>query len=338
MWWNTGSRRHSPRQDTGWVVLEKTSFETRDRDAAMAAMSESVGTRLATDSTGELSLRTEVTVSDIVTDAFLDIGTGFRTTNTPVDVVHIVGTSGIYVVNVGGTQHVATHGETIHTPTHRLCEFVVPRGQFTITSLPGGAVRDVARAAFVEEPATLDLDSVRPVSPEMERLWRANMAFYRDHVLQPETYEHVLIRQEATRSLLTTAILAFGLHRPNERGAAPSAAARRARLHIDEHLHEPLTVHDIATAARLSVRGLQYAFHRAYDMSPMSYLRSARLSAVRRELLAGDSEGDTVSAVARRWGFLHMGRFAAAYRDAYKESPRATLLGPGGRRSGDRDR
>lgn len=302
-------------------VLQRTTFETRDRDEAVAAMSDSVGSRLDVEGTGELHLRTTVTVSDVVTDAFLDIGTAFRTTNTPVDVIHIVATSGVYVVDVGQTQHIATRGETIRTPTHLACAFTVPRGDFTITSLPGAAVRDVAREAFVDQPATLDLDAIRPISPDMDMLWRAQMAFYREHVLQPETYENALIRQEATRSLITTAILAFGLHRPGERDATPSAAVRRARTFIDEHLHEPLTVHDIAAAARLSVRGLQYAFHRAYDASPTAYLRAARLSSAHRDLLAADPERETVSGVARRWGFVHLGRFAAAYRDTYGESP-----------------
>ena len=291
----------------------------------MQAMSESVGSRLVTDSSGELSLRTEVTVSDVVTHAFLDIGTGFRTTNAPVDVIHLVATTGIYVVDVGASPHVATRGETIHTPTHLVCEFTVSRGEFTITSLPGAAVRDVAREVFVDAPATLDLDSVRPVSAEMDRLWQANLAFYREHILQPEMYDNALVRQEATRSLLTTAILAFGLHRPGERSAAPSAVARRARLYVDEHLHEPITVHDIAVAARLSVRGLQYAFDRAYGEPPMTYLRSARLSATRRDLLAADPEYDSVGDIARRWGFAHLGRFSSTYRDTYGESPRVTL-------------
>jgi AraC-like DNA-binding protein len=306
-------------------VLQRTTFETRDRDEAMSALSSMVDSRIVTPGRGELGLRTDVTISDIVTDAAVDIGTEFQATNAPVDVIHIVTTGGVYVVDVRGTEHVATLGQTIRPPTHLACDFLVPRGEFSVTTIPGAAVRDVAREVFVDEPTALDLEVLRPVSPEMESLWSASIAFYREYVLQPTMYDNVLIRQEATRSLITTAILAFGLHRPGERVAAPSAAARRARRHIDENLHLPLTVHDIAAAARLSVRGLQYAFQGAYGESPMNYLRSARLSAVRRELLATDPERDTVSGIARRWGFVHMGRFAAAYRDAYGESPRATL-------------
>jgi AraC-like DNA-binding protein len=43
-------------------------------------------------------------------------------------------------------------------------------------------------------------------------------------------------------------------------------------------------------------------------------------------LLAADpARGDTVSGIARLWGFAHPGRFAALYARAYGESPGLTL-------------
>ncbi|WP_052226500.1 helix-turn-helix transcriptional regulator [Microbacterium mangrovi] len=187
-------------------------------------------------------------------------------------------------------------------------------------------VRAVVREALVDEPATLDRTAARPVSPEMERLWLATTALYRDLVLQSEMSGNVLVRQEATRALIATAIAVFGFQGPGEWTASAPAAARRARSYIDEHLCEPITVHDVAAAARLSVRGVQYGFRKAYGMSPMAYLRAERLAAVRRDLLAADPvAGATVAGIARQWGFAHLGRFAGAYRDAYGESPSLTL-------------
>jgi AraC-like DNA-binding protein len=50
-----------------------------------------------------------------------------------------------------------------------------------------------------------------------------------------------------------------------------------------------------------------------------------RLEAVRKELraLERDDEG-TVSSVAHNWGFVHLGRFAAQYRDRFGEPPSTT--------------
>ena len=36
-------------------------------------------------------------------------------------------------------------------------------------------------------------------------------------------------------------------------------------------------------------------------------------------------EETTVNAIAARWGFTHRGRFAAAYRNRYGQSPATTL-------------
>ncbi|HKP08221.1 MAG TPA: hypothetical protein VJU58_13285, partial [Microbacterium sp.] len=98
--------------------------------------------------------------------------TEFRAVNAPVDLIHIVTTGGVYVVDVAGTEHVAALGQTIRPPTHTACRFLVPRGDFQVTTLPGAAVRDIAREAFVDAPVALDPDAIRPISPAMERLWQ----------------------------------------------------------------------------------------------------------------------------------------------------------------------
>jgi len=52
--------------------------------------------------------------------------------------------------------------------------------------------------------------------------------------------------------------------------------------------------------------GLQRAFRQYRDTTPMGYLRRIRLDHAHRELLTADpSRGDTVSAIAARWGFAH---------------------------------
>jgi len=56
----------------------------------------------------------------------------------------------------------------------------------------------------------------------------------------------------------------------------------------------------------------------------MAFLRLVRFERVRDELLRGN-ESTTVTAAAMRWGFSHLGRFAAEYRARFKESPSETL-------------
>jgi AraC-like DNA-binding protein len=66
--------------------------------------------------------------------------------------------------------------------------------------------------------------------------------------------------------------------------------------------------------------------HHPLGLTPGQYLRRVRLAGAHADLAAGDpTAGDTVAAIAARWGFTHPGRFAAAYRTAYGISPRRTL-------------
>jgi AraC-like DNA-binding protein len=101
---------------------------------------------------------------------------------------------------------------------------------------------------------------------------------------------------------------------------------RAAKDHIEVHLSEPLTVADIADAAGVSARTLQATFRSELDTTPMTYVRDRRLDRARAEL--ADAAGDdavNVTLIATRWGFGHLGRFAAEYRARFGETPSATL-------------
>ncbi|MGQ4615841.1 AraC-like ligand-binding domain-containing protein [Nocardia sp. R7R-8] len=100
--------------------------------------------------------------------------------------------------------------------------------------------------------------------------------------------------------------------------------ARAVEL-IEAHAHEPLTVDDIAYAVGIGPRALQDGFRRYYNTTPTAYLREIRLHRVRTELLQADPTVTTVTDVAVRWGFLHLGRFSAAYSRRFGETPSQTL-------------
>jgi AraC-like DNA-binding protein len=62
-------------------------------------------------------------------------------------------------------------------------------------------------------------------------------------------------------------------------------------------------------------------------IGPTDYRRRRAIQQVHRELRAGDPETLTVSAAAKRHGFVSLGRFSGNYRALYGESPSATLRG-----------
>ena len=60
-------------------------------------------------------------------------------------------------------------------------------------------------------------------------------------------------------------------------------------------------------------------------MSPWRYHRLRRLQLVHRALRDGGRDPTSISAIARRFGFGELGRFAATYRALYGELPSGTL-------------
>ncbi|MGX7681204.1 AraC-like ligand-binding domain-containing protein [Jatrophihabitans sp. DSM 45814] len=85
------------------------------------------------------------------------------------------------------------------------------------------------------------------------------------------------------------------------------------------------TVAELAFEVSISVRSLQEGFRRSLGCAPMAYLRRLRLERVRSELAAAEPGSVTVTDVAARWGFTHLGWFAAAYRGHFGERPSDTL-------------
>jgi AraC-like DNA-binding protein len=105
-------------------------------------------------------------------------------------------------------------------------------------------------------------------------------------------------------------------------------AIRHAVELIEERTSEPWTTVRLAAEVHLSVRALQESFRRDLGTPPMTYLRRIRLRRAREALTNADRHATTVRAVALSLGILHMSRFAAAYREAFGETPSATLNRP----------
>ena len=103
-------------------------------------------------------------------------------------------------------------------------------------------------------------------------------------------------------------------------------AVSRAVEFIDATAAEAPRVEDVYRAAGVSWRTLDRAFQERFGMPPKRYIASARLSGARRELRHSPPEA-SIADVANRWGFWHLGRFAADYREMFGELPSETRRG-----------
>lgn len=106
-------------------------------------------------------------------------------------------------------------------------------------------------------------------------------------------------------------------------------AGDRFRMHLLDVTHECVQKHDhpqllaeICTAIGMKPRTVQKYFHEIYGMGPTEYFRIRHLNGARAEFFMG---ADTVSEVAYRWKFAHLGRFAGRYKIHFGESPKTTI-------------
>ncbi|ROR83562.1 Helix-turn-helix domain-containing protein [Plantibacter flavus] len=137
-----------------------------------------------------------------------------------------------------------------------------------------------------------------------------------------------LLRAEANRAAAVTLLEVFPhvALQPRSDLAVPSGGKTRAAVEfMIANAHRPMGTDEIAAAAGISLRSLQAAFRREYGVTATDYLRSIRLDRVRQELRDAEPGLATVAEVARRWGFTHLGRFAASYTTRFGEYPSVTL-------------
>ena len=86
------------------------------------------------------------------------------------------------------------------------------------------------------------------------------------------------------------------------------------------------TIPELARALGVTVRALELGFRKDLGKTPREFVREQRLLRAHDELLrANPGDGTTVTAVASRWGFWHVGRFATSYLERFGVRPAATL-------------
>jgi AraC family ethanolamine operon transcriptional activator len=101
-------------------------------------------------------------------------------------------------------------------------------------------------------------------------------------------------------------------------------AVRIAREYIHERLSNPLPLSELCRHAKLKVRTLETGFREVTGLTPIAYIRSLRLNAVRRALHDASLQQHSISAIALDNGFWHLSQFATDYRKLFGETPTNT--------------
>lgn len=130
--------------------------------------------------------------------------------------------------------------------------------------------------------------------------------------------------------VVMTALLSAQPHNYSEmlqQRESPAAPyyVRRAETFIEANADQPISIEDLIRASGASIRSLQSGFRRFRNTTPMGHIRDVRLSRAREDLLFSEPAETSVTDVAIRWGFFHLGNFAAQYRRKFGELPSETL-------------
>jgi AraC-like DNA-binding protein len=226
---------------------------------------------------------------------------------------------------IGGTRYVADRDNAViisPTSPSPIVHRAGPGSRFVLqlgTRIVRATLRDLGllepRANLPALPVTLDL------TRGPGRILRTLLASLVAELERPDTR---LTRHEYTLEHVSRGIVGLMFRSDAARSSRDTMRLGKVTRFVDEHLDQPLTLSDLAKAGGLSRRTLQRAFSRRFEMAPLEYVRRQRLERARELLLTG-GPGTTVTNVAGRSGFAHMGRFAREYRAHFGERPSATL-------------
>jgi AraC-like DNA-binding protein len=130
--------------------------------------------------------------------------------------------------------------------------------------------------------------------------------------------------------MVVSALLLCVEHRYSEQLGTPAKkAARPSVIKAVEQIHSDpqraWTVATLAAGSFCSVRSLQASFSLELGTSPMRYLAAVRMRCAHNDLMLRSPHQETVSAIATKWGFSHLGRFSAVHKRTYGETPSNTL-------------
>jgi AraC-like DNA-binding protein len=198
----------------------------------------------------------------------------------------------------------------------------------TLIRLPFEVVDRVA-AERLGITGKVRFEGMLPVSEARRRAWRRLSSYVRGQVgIEGSVLDQPLIETRLAELIAALALVTFPNatmridHAPRRQNAAP-AAVRRAVAFIEANAERPISVSDVAVAARVGPRALRYGFTRHLETTPSAYLRRTRLRRAHEELLTADAPptADAIEATAHRWGFLDGPRFSAAYRELYGRPP-----------------
>ena len=244
-------------------------------------------------------------------------------------------------IPLNGWLHSRHRGQELTSTTAR-ASIYRPDAEIVTTRWPGGSrhlavkidqgVVERALEGMVGHPvgSPIAFDASLPLNTGAAQDWLRLLLMVHRQLDGPDSLiRHSVVSNPLVDSLIHGFLLVAN-HPYREALAAPAepgrpVAVREAMDLIEASAHLPLTTSALAMQCHVSVRTLQEGFRRHLGMSPMAYARIVRLRRAHSDLRSAHPAQTTVAAIAHRWGFTHLGRFAKAHQEMYGETPYQAL-------------
>lgn len=147
-------------------------------------------------------------------------------------------------------------------------------------------------------------------------------------LLAPDTFDAARAQSELRGEVgnVLVDLLTYRMPGPPNRltHACHADIVRRVHDYVIEHPEAPVDILSLCTQLRVSRRTMQNSFQSVVQTGPLNYTRALRLAQVRRLLLDTRQSDLPISEAAARWGFIHLGHFANAYKAQFGELPSTT--------------
>jgi AraC-like DNA-binding protein len=175
----------------------------------------------------------------------------------------------------------------------------------------------------------LEFDVGMDLTTPAATAWMGTVALVEREATRPDGLTRFPLAAAHLESLVIDGLLLAQPHNYSHAlaaGAAPRRprAVRQALELVQEQPDRPWSTATLAARVGVSARSLQEGFANTVGVPPMTHLRAIRLDRIHAELSIAEPGSVNVGTVAARWGFVHAGRFAAAYRRRFGRTPAET--------------
>lgn len=231
--------------------------------------------------------------------------------------------SGVLEAQVGGRHVLSLDGQATVCPPDQPTRMTRWSADCSIVGMR------VDRDYLAEEVAALVGMHVDRLPPQLDlrtgggRAWMAMLTSIGSEALvNPALAHDPRVSRRLAGTLSAAFVTACFPEEPAHGEMRPRIVSRVVAAMEADPAHE-WTASELARTAGVGIRRLQQGFRHYLGRTPTQELTAIRLRRVHADLLGGHVE--TVAEAAHRWGFTHLGRFAAEYRRLYGVTPSHTL-------------